>query len=337
MNILVAGAGGYIGIPLCSRLFSEGHKVIALDMFYFGEDKMSSLQENKNFRMVKEDIRTVNPQHFEGVDVVIDLAGLSNDTTAEQNFDIAESINYLGCLHLADLASKHGVKRFIYSSSASVYGAGHSESLTESSPLNPISRYSELKLKTESALLNTYGKAMEITILRNPTLFGVSPRMRFDLALNIMTWRSIRDGRITVHGNGEQWRPLLSVDDVVTAFASALDAPSDIVAGEVFNVGGAESNIRIHDLALLIAESIPGIGLVFEPSLKDARSYNLNFDKIYRLLNFRPQVSHEEGINAVADAILSGQIDPTDPTNFTAEWYRANVFPSSENPGDQGQ
>jgi len=327
MNILVAGAGGYIGIPLCSRLLSEGHSVIAIDMFYFGEDKISHLAGNKNFYKIKEDIREINPQHLEGIDVVIDLAGLSNDTAADQFYFQAESINYTGCLHLADLSVKNGVKQFIYSSSASIYGAGVIESLEETSPVNPVSKYSELKLKTELALLNSISPKMSVTILRNPTLFGISPRMRFDLALNIMTWRSIRDGKLTVHGNGEQWRPLLSVDDVVSAFISVIDAHIDVVAGEIYNVGGDESNIRIRELAMLIVSQLPETEVVLKPQMTDQRTYHLNFDKIRDRLHYYPRVSHLDGISSIIHAIQTGNIDPKDPTFYTVAWYRKEVFP----------
>jgi len=326
MNILVAGAGGYIGVPLCQNLLSCGHTVTAVDIFYFGEDKIAHLRTANNIRIITADIRSVEASVFEGVDVVIDLAGLSNDAAADHHYSEAESINYRGCLRLAGISKAAGVRRFIYSSSASVYGAGENRLLSEASSTHPISLYAKLKLKTEAALLSQYSDSMGVVILRNPTLFGLSSRMRFDLALNVMTSTAIRKKQVTVHGDGGQWRPMVSVQDVVDAFTGVTNASANLVTGEIFNVGGRSSNIRIVELAELIRSLLPDIHIKFEPVKSDNRSYHLTFEKIYTRIGFKPIVSHSEGILSISQAIKTGEINPADPTCYTASWYESQVF-----------
>src|SRR5690242_13507485 len=215
LNVLVFGAGGYIGIPLCAKLLERGHSVIALDRYFFGKERMNDVADKSRLQVIAEDIRDFDGALLKEVDAVIDHAGLSNDASAEIKPEMTESINKHGASRLARLAKEAGVRRYVYSSSASVYGHGMRERLTENDECQPLTAYAESKLHVEKALLDLLGSNFEVVIFRNATVFGLAPRMRFDLAINIMTLRAWKERVIYVMGGGSQWRPFVHVNDVV--------------------------------------------------------------------------------------------------------------------------
>ena len=197
-TILVAGAGGYIGIPLCNELLESGHSIVALDRYFFGKDHLKNISSDPRVTVRVEDIRNVDVEMFSNVDVVYDLAGLSNDASAEISPELTRSINYEGGIHLARTAKEAGVGRYIYSSSASVYGHGVQKQLAECDECRPQTLYAESKLKVEQALRNLAAPGFEVVIFRNATVFGLAPRMRFDLAINIMTMRAWTETRPSI-------------------------------------------------------------------------------------------------------------------------------------------
>src|SRR5487761_2005683 len=180
-NVLVAGAGGYIGIPLCNALLERGHSVIALDRYFFGQHRLHAVKDNPRLRILVEDVRSISPAQLDGVEAVIDLAGPSNAASAEINPDLTRSINYEGGCHLARTAKEAGVRRYVYSSSASVYGHGVREELTETDECRPQTLYAECKMRMEDYLHTLDAPGFEIVMFRNATVFGLAPRMRFDL------------------------------------------------------------------------------------------------------------------------------------------------------------
>lgn len=324
-KILVTGAGGYLGIALCETLLKKGYQVIALDRYFFGMDKMAIFDGQANIQIVREDIRYCSVELFKGVDVVMDLAGLSNDASAEIDPQLTVAINYKGSERFAREAKKHGVKRYIYSSSASVYGAGAKNSLTETDELAPQTEYAKSKVAIEKVLHELKDENFSPVILRNATMFGYAPRMRFDLAINIMTLRAWKDRVIYIMGGGEQWRPFVHVLDAVQAFVLSLEAPKEKIHGEIFNVGSTELNYQIKQLAKFVLDVIPNVQIHTIPDDPDKRTYNLNFDKIQNVLGF--QVTHRvhEGIVEIKQALEKGILNPDDQTCYTLQWYKSLI------------
>lgn len=318
-KILVTGSGGYVGTILVEYLLKSNYQVIALDRYFFGLDKIQHL-ESKNLTILKDDIRYFDEKILKEVDVVIDLAGLSNDATSEINPDFTKEINCDGSIRLANLSKKIGVKHYIYSSSASVYGFSDKKFLKETDKLNPLTEYAKSKVAVEIELNKLFDKNFNITILRNSTIYGLSTRMRFDLAVNIMSMRGAKEGIIYVMGDGQQWRPFVHVRDVARAFMMCLENPEDC-RGEVFNVGSKEQNYSIKNLAEYISGLIPKSKVIFIPDDPDHRSYSLNFDKIYKKIGFQTIHTINEGVDEIVNAIKYG-LDTDDPTFHTLKWYQ---------------
>ncbi|NOT76635.1 MAG: SDR family oxidoreductase [Cyclobacteriaceae bacterium] len=322
-KIIVTGAGGYVGIPLCQVLLSKNFQVIALDRFFFGLDKLGEMAKHPNLTILKEDIRYCSTSIFKDVYAVIDLAGLSNDASAEIDPELTISINYKGSERFAREAKKNGVARYIYASSASVYGAGSKGALKETDPLSPQTEYAKSKVAIEKVLAELFSKDFCTVILRNATIFGLAPRMRFDLAINIMTLRAWRERVIYVMGGGEQWRPFVHVNDVVAAFALMLESPADKVGGETFNIGSSELNYQIKQLAQFVLDVIPNVKIHVIPDDVDKRTYNVSFDKVEKALGFKPKIQVHEGIVEIKQALERGILDPDDPTCYTLQWYKS--------------
>lgn len=322
-KVYVTGAGGYIGILLCEELLNRGYSVIAMDRFFFGKDKISYLQGNPNLSIVMDDIRDVDTSLLKDVDAVIDLAGLSNDASSEIDPKLTQDINLDGATNFAKSAKINGVKRYIYSSSASVYGAGETQFLDETSSLAPQTEYAKAKVGMEKNLQALNDDKFEVVYLRNATVYGLAPRMRFDLVINIMTSRALKERVIYIMGGGKQWRPLVHVRDVIQAMLLALEAPKEIVSGEIFNVGSDTQNYQIEELSSFVMDVIPNVKLHVIPDAKDLRSYHLSFKKILNVLNFVPKVGVHEGVVEIKQALEKGQVQVDDPTCYTLQWYKA--------------
>jgi nucleoside-diphosphate-sugar epimerase len=324
-RVIVSGAGGYIGIPLCEQLLKAGYAVTALDRYFFGVDKIKKVERQTNLEIIQEDTRFVNPEIFEGADAVIDLAGLSNDASAEIDPALTTDINFRGAIRLAGISKERGVRRYVYSSSASVYGAGERLGLVESDPLHPLTKYACSKVDVEKTILPMSDDSFEVVILRNATVYGLAPRMRFDLVVNIMTMRAWKDRVIYIMGGGEQWRPLVHVHDVVEAFMLALESPAAKVSGQIFNVGSDDQNYQVQQLVHSIMDVIPNTTIHRIPDDPDKRSYNLSFKKIGEVLNFQPSRRVHEGIVEIKQALERGLVDSNDPTCFTLQWYKSII------------
>jgi nucleoside-diphosphate-sugar epimerase len=320
-KVVVTGAGGYVGVPLCQSLLQKGYHVVALDRFFFGIEKLAGIEGNPALTIIRDDIRYCNASIFDGADAVIDLAGLSNDASAEIDPALTVSINYKGSERFIREAKKHGVKRYVYASSASVYGAGSKKSLEETDELFPQTEYAKSKVAIEKVLNELADESFSPVIMRNATIFGLAPRMRFDLAINIMTLRAWRDRVIYIMGGGEQWRPFVHVNDVVAAFILMLEAPKEKVHNEIFNIGSSELNYQIKQLAQFVIDVIPNVTIHTIPDDPDKRTYNVNFGKVKRVLEFQTSVQVHEGIVEIKQALEKGLLSGDDPTCYTLQWY----------------
>tara|TARA_Y100001963_G_C6763515_1_gene440908 strand:+ start:946 stop:1929 length:984 start_codon:yes stop_codon:yes gene_type:complete len=318
MNILVTGAGGYIGTTLTRLLLNNDHKVVALDRFHFGEEL---LPDHENLKLVKGDIRNVPISIFQDVEAVIDLAAISNDPAGELDPITTISINHLGRLRIASLAKASGVKRYILPSSASVYGFSDKIS-NENSSTNPLTTYAEANLLAEKDVLSLSDEDFTVTVLRQSTVFGLSHRMRFDLAINGMTKGFLENGKIPILKDGSQWRPFVHVKDTCKAMMMVLGAQSSDVQGQIFNVGCDDQNYQILEVAKQVAEATD---LTFKYEWygdPDHRSYRLDFSKIKNAIGFQPDFDAGSGAKEISNAIKENNIDTEDLRNITLAWYK---------------
>lgn len=298
MKVLVTGGAGYLGCHLVRLLLDEGCSVRVLDRLCFGVAPLDKLA-NSSLEVVEGDIRRVHQCEgiFDGVDAIVHLAGIANDPSCALNAEMAADVNVESTKELARLAAHAGVRRFVLASSCAVYGRGLFDLLDEETPPNPVSPLGESKLAAEQALLSIDGGHFEPVIARCATLYGTSPRMRFDLAINLMVADALRDGRIIVRGGGHQWRPFLHVADAARGYWELLKAPAVKVRGQVFNLGVTEQNMRIGDLARLVVKKLDsGIEAEIPVDDADARTFRVSCARFEAAFDFKATHTIEEGI-----------------------------------------
>ncbi len=318
MKVLVTGGAGYIGSILSRTLLERGHDVTILDRLFFGKDAIKEIAEK--ITLVKADIRWFEPGILEGVDAVLDLASLSNDPSGELDPQKTLEINYKGRARVAALSKKHKVKKYVLASTCSVYGFQEG-TLTEESNVNPLTTYARANVSAEKEVLPLAGESFSVTALRQATVYGFSPRMRFDLAVNGMVLGFFKNGKIPIMRDGDQWRPFVHVKDTSNAFIKVLESDPELVNGKVFNVGSDEQNVQVFNLAKLVAESI---GLPFNYAWygsPDKRSYKVSFEKIRTTLGYKPLYTPKEGSKEVFEALKEGRLNPDDPRTITVKWY----------------
>jgi len=319
-KVVVTGAGGYIGTQLVRDLVLGGNEVLAVDRFFFGQEPLMEFKNDKNVKILKKDIRDLDEVDLKNYDAVCDLACLSNDPAGEIDPNLTFQINRDGRIHVARMAKKAGIKKYILSSSCSVYGQGEEAQLSENSATNPISVYAKSTLEAEQENLSLNDNNFSVTALRNATVFGLSTRMRFDLVVNLMTLTAFQKNRIIVMGGGLQWRPLVHVSDVSKAFKTVIIAETKKVAGEVFNIGF--DNFQIKNLAYLVREQLPmPIDIDLAPDDADKRDYNVLFEKAFKQIGFKATTNVSEGITEIYKALKSGVVD-TGQKTITVQWYR---------------
>ncbi|MBL7056456.1 aminotransferase class I/II-fold pyridoxal phosphate-dependent enzyme [Candidatus Woesearchaeota archaeon] len=317
-KVLITGGAGYIGSVLIELLLNKGYFVRVFDCLFFGKDPIKKYLKNKNFELIKGDIRNLEsfPDLLKGIDSVVHLAALSNDPCCDVDPQDTLDINYSSSVKFAELCKKKKVKRFIFASSCSVYGAGEDIILDEKSDKAPVSLYAKCKIDFENKLLEMMDKDFSPVLLRNGTIFGISPRTRFDLVVNIMTKYAVLKNQIFIVGGGLNWRPLIHVKDVAHSIVLSLEAPSDKVKGETFNVGSNDLNFQIKDIAKIFKKVMPSIEIEYAPSDKDSRSYRVCFDKIEKVLGFKATKSIEDGIKEIAQGIKDGTLDDLESNKY---------------------
>ena len=319
-TVLITGGAGYRGSVLSRLLLEKGYNVKCLDRLFFGKESIEELFDNPHYELIKDDIRSFKPDILDDVDAIVDMAALSNDPSGELNPEKTMEINYKGRERVANLAKEHGVKKYVLASSCSIYGFQEGI-LTEESNINPLTTYAEANSLAEKAALKINDDNFSVTVLRQSTVFGLSPRMRFDLAINGMTLGFYNNGKIPVMRDGNQWRPFVHVRDTSKAFLKVLESNVELVNGELFNVGDNNQNVQILPLAEMVAK---GAGIPFEFEWygdPDHRSYQVSFDKINKKLGYKTSVSVEAGASEIANALNNGEVIPSKKMK-TVEWYK---------------
>ncbi len=321
--ILVTGGAGYIGSVAVDQLLVKGEAVRVFDKLYFGEEGLA--RNRKKIDLVQGDIRSFDHSVLDGVDSVIHLGGLSNDPTAEYNPKANMEINYEGTKQVAEACRKKGIKRFVFASSCSIYDKGllaDDVLQDETAEVNPRATYAISKLKAEKLLLKMAGSDFCPVILRQGTVYGFSPRMRYDLVVNTFLKDAIVNKKLTVFCGGEMWRPLVDVSDAARAFICLAEAEEDKVNGQIFNL--SHKNYRILELAHWVGEALkdrcsPQIDV--DHSGTKTRSYRVAAKKIEDVLGFRPQVSVKDSVeNMLVKIEENGYTDFLNPHYYNIKW-----------------
>lgn len=317
-TVLVTGAGGYIGTTLTPMLLDAGHAVRAVDRFFFGRDL---LPPRDGLEILVEDTRKLTPRHFEGVDGVIDLAAISNDPSGELFQEATWAINRDARIRCAGLAKAAGVERYILPSSCSVYGAQDAAAVVdEGARTNPLTTYAKANEMAERGVLALADARFCVVALRQATVYGLSPRMRFDLAINGMTHGAWKTGKLPLMRDGSQWRPMLHVQDAARALMFVLAAEAKRVTGRIFNVGSAANNYQIGPLGALVRETVPRDVDIEWYGDPDRRSYRVGFGRI-EALGFRARLSATDGVAEICAALAAGTVERT-PRTITLDWYK---------------
>ncbi len=309
--VLITGGAGYIGCVLAPTLLDAGYRVRVFDVMFYGDSGLEGVRDR--LEVVEGDIRAIPPDLLDGVDAIINLAGLSTEPAAEYHPEANHDINFRAAVKLAKLAREKRVRRFIQASSGSIYdvGAGNPEKdivHCEDSPVAPFRVYSISKREAEKEILGLADETFTPVVLRKGSVYGYSPRMRFDLVVNAFVLSALQTGRLLLHNGGEMWRPLVSVQDAARAYQLMLEAPVVQIAGQIFNV--ANGNYRISELALRVRNKLSetGIRCDLQPDYRyqNLRSCQASGRKIAERLKFIPRVTVEETVQDLAEKIRDG-------------------------------
>ena len=318
MRVLVTGHDGYIGSVMVPLLEGAGHEVVGLDSYLYDGCTLGS--EGSAPQALRLDIRDVGPQHLDGFDAVIHLAAISNDPLGDYRPETTYDINHHAAARLAVAAKEAGVRRILFSSSCSLYGAAGDDFLDESADWNPVTPYGRSKLLAEQDIAQLADDDFSPTYLRSSTAYGVSRRLRGDLVVNNLSGFAFTTGEVLIMSDGTPWRPLVHIEDISRAFLAALEAPREAVHDEAFNVGRTDENYRIREVADIVESVIPDSKVTYaEGGGPDKRCYRVNCDKILETLPaFDPQWTVERGVEELYEAF---QREGMTAEEFTSSRY----------------
>lgn len=304
---LVVGGAGYIGSIVVSKLLNRGYSVRLLDSLVYGDQSIKPLLGHPKLEFIKGDCRNIQDmvRAMNGVSGIVHLAAIVGDPACAADDKNALQINYAATRMMLEIAKGNGIQRFIFASSCSVYGATD-DLMDEKSQTEPISLYAETKLHSERVLLDARSTTFHPTILRFATVFGLAPRPRFDLVVNLLTAKAIEDGVVTIY-NGDQWRPFVHVSDVAEGVVQTLLAPLEAVSGEIINLGDDRLNFTLAEVAEKIRAQLPETRIE-SVSNADRRNYRVSFQKIKACLGWTAQFSIEDGIAEIIQAFETGRI-----------------------------
>ena len=296
MRVLVTGHKGYIGSCLVPMLLAEGFDVAGLDSDLFRECTFDG--ELAQIPETIKDVRSVTEADVTGFDAIIHLAGLSNDPLGDYDSSLTDEINCKASIRIAELARKVGVRRFVFASSCSNYGASGDNFLDENAKFNPVTPYGVSKVNVEHAVSKLANEHFSPTFLRASTAYGMTPRIRFDLVVNNLTAWAFTTGRVYLKSDGTPWRPIVHVEDICRAYIASIRAPIELVHNQAFNVGTTTENYQIAELAKLVESIVPGCRVEFAPDAgPDLRCYRVDCNRIARTLHgFKPQWTARLGV-----------------------------------------
>jgi nucleoside-diphosphate-sugar epimerase len=307
-RVLVVGGAGYVGAALVRQLLSQGCIVRVLDVLLYGDQAMAELRAHPRFEFVRGDFRHVESvvRSMQDVDAVVHLGAIVGDQAGDIEPDVTQEINVAATRLVAEIARGYGVRRFIFTSTCSVYGASD-QILDERSALNAVSFYAKSKLASEEILLGMANECFSPVVLRLGTLYGLSYRKRFDLVVNLLSAKAAFEKSIMIM-DGDQWRPFVHVEDAARAIVLCLRAPATVVGGQIFNVGGTEENYKFRDIAAMICELIPGTKVTYVENDGPRRNYRVSCDKIRGRVGFKLKRNVRHGILEIREAIETGEV-----------------------------
>lgn len=328
MKVLVTGGAGYIGNFVVEELLEHGHDVRVLDSMLFGDQALEPINNHDRLEIKVGDIRHIEDLSYaiKGREAVIHLAGIVGDPACSVNEQATQSVNIEATKSLIEVCKLHKIQRLIFASTCSVYGASERMQLNEGSYLNPLSLYAESKIESEETILHTThdkysDNPITPTILRLATVFGWSRRMRFDLAINLLTAKAVLEDQIPVYG-GEQYRPFVHVQDAARAFASVLNAPKENVKHQIFNVGDNNLNYQIKRVGELIQENVEDSEIRFIEGKEDHRTYRVDFNKINHILDWSTERSISDGVAGIKSWMREENI-----TDYEQDQFRNSQYP----------
>ena len=309
-SVLVTGGAGYVGSILTNELVKKNYDVKVVDSLVYGDAGISSLIDQNKIEFFNLDIRDSSKiaSILKNVDCVIHLAAIVGEPLCKKIPEAAKQINEIATKNLVNLCKNNNVKRFIFASTCSNYGSSLNI-VDESSPVKPLSLYSECKVNSEKYIIDNNSDKFQTCILRFATAHGLSPRMRFDLLVQEFLHDALVDKKISIFGE-DFWRPLIHVDDMASACISVVDASSITISGQIFNVGSSNENYTKKQLANIIQKHVSDIKIEIVKSKTDPRNYKVSFDKIKRILNFQPKRTVENSVVEILSKIEDGTVDP---------------------------